>query len=117
MLRAQVMNQTFPAGFKVKDTSVMFGDVKERKIVSKKEKVEGETLKLKMKDIVRETFDEIGNPVSFGQIEQIYCILIVKNNAFNGSFTLTRIRTPNPMATLHYTEVFTLDGVRFRFQS
>ena len=82
MLRVQVMNQTFPAGFKVKDTSVMFGDVKERKIVPKKEKVEGETLKLKMKDIVRETFDEMGNPVSFTQIAQIYCILIVKNFAF-----------------------------------
>ena len=29
----------------------------------------------------------------------------------------TRIQTPNPMATLHYAEVFTLHGVRFRFQS
>ena len=105
------MNQTFPAGFKVKDTSVMFGDVKERKIVPKKEKVEGETLKLKMKDIVRETFDEIGNPVSFAQVEQIYCILVVNNYVYNGSFTLTetdsgtaRIRIPNQMATLYYAD-------------
>ena len=29
----------------------------------------------------------------------------------------TWIWTPNPMATLHYAEVFTLHGVRFRFQS
>ena len=28
-----------------------------------------------------------------------------------------RIQTPKPMATLHYTEVFTLHGVRFKFQS
>ena len=27
------------------------------------------------------------------------------------------IRTPNPMATLYYAELFTLNGVRFRFQS
>ena len=71
---SQVMKDTFPAGFKVKDTSVMFGDVKERKIIPKKEKVEGETLKLKMKDIVRETLEELGNPVSFAQIGQINSI-------------------------------------------
>ena len=29
----------------------------------------------------------------------------------------TRIRTPNPMATFHCAEVFTLHGVRFRFHS
>ena len=29
----------------------------------------------------------------------------------------TKIRTPNPVATLHYAEVFTLHRVRFRFQS
>ena len=29
----------------------------------------------------------------------------------------TWIWTPNPMAILHYAEVFTLHGVRFRFQS
>ena len=28
----------------------------------------------------------------------------------------TLVQTPNPMATLHYAEVFTLHGVRFRFQ-
>ena len=31
--------------------------------------------------------------------------------------TQTLIRTPKPMATLHYAEVFTLHGVRFRFQA
>ena len=29
----------------------------------------------------------------------------------------TWIRTPNPMATLHYAEVFTLHGISFRVQS
>ena len=29
---------------------------------------------------------------------------------------LTRIRTPNPMGTLYYAEVFTLHGVRFILQ-
>ena len=28
----------------------------------------------------------------------------------------TRIQNQNPMATLHYTEVFTLHRVRFRFE-
>ena len=79
------MKDTFPAGFKVKDTSVMFGDVKEKKIIPKKEKVEGETLKLKMKDIVRQTLEELGNPVSFAQIALIYCILTVNSCAFKAT--------------------------------
>ncbi len=59
------MRENFPSGFAVKESSEMFGDVKERKIVQKKPKVEGETMKLKMKDIVHEVMEELGNPVSF----------------------------------------------------
>ena len=57
----------------------------------------------------------------------VACANKVKKHVFdgNGLFTHCRIRTriktgirtSNPMATLHYVEVFTLHGVGFRFQS
>ena len=59
------MKENYPAGFTIKESSVLHGEVKERKMVVKKErKVEGETMKLKMRDIVHAQLEEMGNPVS-----------------------------------------------------
>ena len=63
----QVMKENYPAGFTVKESSALHGEVKERKIGVKKPKVEGETMKLKMKDIVHAQLEALGNPVSFCQ--------------------------------------------------
>ncbi len=55
----------FPNGYTVKEGSPYQDDLKVTKIPVKKEKVEGETMKLKMKDLIHEALKELGNPVSF----------------------------------------------------
>ncbi|KAK3092125.1 hypothetical protein FSP39_025397 [Pinctada imbricata] len=49
--------------FGVKDTSPLKGILRERKPEKKKPKVQGETLRLKMKDIISEIISGVGNPL------------------------------------------------------
>ena len=58
----------FTKGFGIKSDSPFHGKLKDRKIM-KKPKVQAESLKLKMKDIIKLAMEEAGNPVSFDIIQ------------------------------------------------
>lgn len=53
----------FGKTFGLTETSAYQGIVKEKKLSDKKPKVQGETLNLKMKDILMEVINEAGNPI------------------------------------------------------
>ena len=66
----------------------------------------------KRKEEVRARHDELKNELSTER-ETVRLSLM----AYLYYQIWARIHAPNPMATLHYAKVFTLHGVRFRFQS
>ena len=58
------MRQKFPNGFSMKPNSP-FGDrLKEKKVKKKEPKVKADTLSIKIRDIIEESFKELKNPVS-----------------------------------------------------
>ena len=59
------MREKFGKTYGFKDTSPYKGLIKERKVKAKKPHVQGETLALKIKDIIHEVITTAGNPVSF----------------------------------------------------
>ena len=59
------MREKFGKAFGFKESSPYKGLLKERKIKEKKPHVQGETLALKIKDIIHDVITTAGNPVSF----------------------------------------------------
>ena len=59
------MREKFGKMFGFKDDSPYKGLLKERKIKEKKPHVQGETLGLKIKNIIQDVITTAGNPVSF----------------------------------------------------
>ena len=62
----QIVGETFPSGFTVKEDSTYKGVIRKRqKKRNPSTLVKADTLKLKMKDILEQTFKKLGNSVSF----------------------------------------------------
>ena len=59
------MREKFGKTYGFKDLSPYKGLINERKVKVKKPHVQGETLALKIKDIINEVITAAGNPVSF----------------------------------------------------
>ena len=65
-LSMQIVSETFPSGFAVKEGSTYKGVIRKRQKKRKPStQVKADTLKLKMKDILEKTFRKLGNSVSF----------------------------------------------------
>ena len=73
------MREKFGKMFGFKDDSPYKGLLKERKIKEKKPHVQGETLGLKIKNIIQDVITTAGNPVSFyNTMPKIkYCLLFL----------------------------------------
>lgn len=59
------MKDKFGKTYGFKDSSPFKGLIKERKVKVKKPHVQGETLAIKIKDMIHEVITAAGNPVSF----------------------------------------------------
>lgn len=62
--------------------------IKERQVKEKKPKVQGETLQIKIRDIISNVINEIGNPVSFAQY--YYTIVMLGGGAWWHEVGLTQ---------------------------
>jgi len=61
----QYIRDKFGKFFGFQETSPYSAVMKEKKVKEKKPKVQGETLQIKIKDVISEVLKDLGNPVSF----------------------------------------------------
>lgn len=59
-----MLQEKFPKGYSFKEDSKYKDEIKQKKKINRP-KVQGNTLKLKPKEVLERTFRDLGNPVSF----------------------------------------------------